>query len=260
MHSDHDRIKESIASFIIEGPGSEPELEEHLASCAECRSEVIEMRETIGLISSLGVAINSSGSLPGSDIANYSGDSWDHGSASSAVSSLYRIDASKDSRGVLDSDAEPVDLVTENRRLRRRVMVSKVVAVAASIVALASLVGLATTRHGASANYVATVSASPASATINMVSPNSSKSPMGTLIAEPRGWGSQLVLTMKGLAPGKTYQIVVVSGSTSEVAGNYAVPRSGTLHVIAASSIWANKISGVDIVANDGKTYSRSAS
>ena len=158
----------------------------------------------------------------------------------------------------VDTEGTSVDLILENRRLRRRFMFSKVVAVAASIVAVASLVTLLTVRN--SSKYIATVSASPASATIAMVSPDSSNSQMGTLIAEPRGWGSQLVLTMQGLAPGKVYKIVVVSGSKSEVAGDYAVPSSGTLHVIAASSVWANKISGVRIVANDGKTYSRSAS
>ncbi len=262
MLDEHDHIKESIAAFIIEGPGSEPELEEHLASCEECRAEVAQMRETIGLFVSLvgdssvvGVdypmsTMNTDGhSLP---LVLLTGDQ-----ISNDDTSVPPLDNLVNEMQSADHIPPSLTLIAENRILKRRILFSKIIAVAASIVAVASLVTLLAVHRGG--NYVATVSASPASATINMVSPDSTNAQMGTLIAEPRGWGSQLVLTMKGLSPGKVYRIVVVSGTSSEVAGGYSVPRSGTLHVIAASSILANKISGVEIVANDGKTYSRSA-
>ncbi|MDA8278320.1 MAG: hypothetical protein M0Z45_09045 [Actinomycetota bacterium] len=263
MPSEHEQVKEKIASFLIEGPGSEPELEEHLIDCEECRKEVSQMRETIAIFSVVS-------------------KNQQHSELSSAAPRVGKGDAESPQSFVFEDDTSISDdaisglslvmdvanpaydtterdfLVVENRRLKRKAFVSRVVAVAASILAVASLATLLALRQGG--NYVATVSASPASAKIDMVSPGSTNQYMGTLIAEPRGWGSQLVLTMKGLAPGKVYSIVVSSGSKSEVAGDYAVPRGGTLHVIAASSVSASKISGVAIVANDGRTYSQSAS
>lgn len=262
MINEHDRIKESIASFIIEGPGSERELAEHLASCEECREEVAQMRETISFFSLLG----GESSLENDDHLMSTLKRDGHGlplgflideQVSNDETPMMTQDSLGNEMQSADHSSSNLTLLAENRLLKRRVLLSKIIAIAASIIAVASLVTLLAVHHGG--NYVATVSASPASATINMVSPDSTNAQMGTLIAEPRGWGSQLVLTMNGLAPGKVYRIVVVSGTAREVAGDYAVPRSGTMHVIAASSVSANKISGVEIVANDGKTYSRSA-
>ncbi len=263
MPSEHDQVKEKIASFLIEGPGSEPELEEHLIDCEECRKEIAQLRETIAIFSVFSENQHRSDLVsPVSKVGNGDAESpqyfvfEDDTSISDGV--ISGLSLATNATVPVYGTSERDSLVFENRRLKRKAFISRVVAVAASILAVASLATLLTLRQGG--NYVATVSASPASAKIDMVSPGSTNQYMGTLIAEPRGWGSQLVLTMKGLAPGKVYSIVVSSGLKREIAGDYAVPRSGTLHVIAASSVAASKISGVAIVANDGKTYSQSAS
>ncbi|CAG4918218.1 unnamed protein product, partial [Acidithrix sp. C25] len=225
---EHLKFKESLGGYVIEGPGSNPELEDHLMSCTECQSEIGEIRSTIAIIRR------------------------SHSATPASVALIVPPRAIEERSSKVDRDLALVEI----SKLRRSNRNMRYGAIAASIVAVVSLSTLALRPKAPS--YLATVTSSPSSMVVNLVSNNKAASPVGTIVAEPRGWGSQLVLTVDGLKAGKTYQIVVESGKVQDGAGSYMVPKAGTLHVITASSIRTPMITAIKIIANNGSTYAKS--
>jgi hypothetical protein len=214
-----DEALESAAVALLTGDPAPTEVDAHLAGCASCREELARLAPLPGLLASL-------------DLAD-----------------LHLL-----------QDAEPAGPVLLDRLLAaaardRRRHRAGILAVAAAVIALlvvpAGIWGTQQLRHPTPAPTVAT---GPGPAQISWSATDVSTGVTGKAQVWKSAWGSDLSLSVSGVASGTNCTIVVLTkDGKSQTAASWTATYRGTAQVRGNVAAPVSTIIGIDIVDGTGK-------
>jgi hypothetical protein len=211
-----DDALETAAVALLTGEPAPTEVEAHLAGCASCREELARLSPLPGLLSTL-------------DLADLN---------------LVQDDA----------PAGPVLLdrllaaAARDRRRRRAGILAVAAAVIALLVVPAGIWGTQQLRHAATPVVAAK------SPQISWSASDVSTGVTGKAQVWKSAWGSDLSVSISGVAAGTNCTIVVrTKDGTSETAASWKASYTGTAQVRGNVAAPASTIVGIDIVDDTGK-------
>ena len=222
---DHERIKEELADLIAHGFVATGDTRSHLESCANCTAEASKLANTVAVIKRAELLLD---------------DLW------------------SDENVFLDSSTPKVGLASlqvlfkiERSRNRYRSL-----GIVSSVAASIMLVALILAPHKGSIN--STVPQTPTQGVNMSLVSEVGSGQVGKVVAQKRGWGSQLILTTVGLHDNTPYSIIVYSGAKRQLVGSWTSNSGAKITVYLATSFQANAISRITVLDSNGSTVLKS--
>jgi anti-sigma factor RsiW len=201
-------------------------VERHVADCARCRAELVELAPLVGLLRHTAFE-----ELPetAAAVARHATRDVLSGERSTSV-------------GAARTDAEPFAVAGDRHRRLRRVLT----AAATTVAAVGAGVGIYLGAFGSGP------AASPPALSVSATSPVTHVSASATLT--PGQSGTVVQLKLAGLPPAVTCHLVVhARDGRSETAATWASGYSTSVNIPASTSISPQDISGMDVLDDSGR-------
>jgi anti-sigma factor RsiW len=207
----HDEASELLAAYSLDAvDGAEgTELEEHLASCPRCRSELDGLREVAAAMG------NSVEPLPDGLWSHIASRLPERGSEEEEPPPMPTLASG-------ERTPSPFRAPTEARRRQRRVGVTTVGAIAVAAAAVAVVLGIGLVRaDNRASDLQAQVAQQPATVAHALATPgrrlvdleSTSHTQVAQFVVVPDGRGYLVTSSLPTLAKGRTYQLWGIAGS-----------------------------------------------
>ena len=214
---EHSQLRELMGSYLAYGAPAEPLFAAHLSQCELCQTELVHLKDVTGVLQA--------------SVDDY------------AQNVEWNDEAQRRRLGAALGD----------QVLRLRLRRWRIGAVGAGVAAAAMAV-FAVSTSGTSPSVPIIPKASGVN--LSMVSSGTNLSgsvgASGKAFAQYRGWGSQIVIDVKGLAPKVSYNVIVYSGTKQQLVGTWYGTGATNVQVEVASSFQAAHITRISIVTSYG--------
>jgi len=225
----------SLGAYLLGAldPEERRAMELHVATCEQCRAELVEMAPLPGLLRHTPFEELPETAAAAESLGPVRGQAA-HGQAAPEPPVSE------------PQPAEPAP--AQHRRPRRRGLVT-----AAGMALAACVAGVAVYAAVGRDNPPAATTAAAAAATWNATNPSTHVSASAAIT--PEAWGTQFQLKLGGLPIGITCHLVVhAKDGRSETAGTWGSGYASSAMVPASTSISPSEITGLDIVDGSGGT------